>query len=193
MHLTLLRPSDQRRMPWKNGGGTTAEIFLEPLADNAPGGFLFRLSLATIERDGPFSIFPGYDRILLLLSGDGMELDFGTEGVLRVARPKTDAHFPGEWAANCTLRNGPVQVLNLIFDRAHVKGVARLLVVGHEGQIVALCGQTALLYVLWGEASVDREVLTLSTGDTLRVDTPKSLFLRALSQPEAAVYIIEIH
>ena len=43
-------------MPWRNGGGTTSEIVVEP----GPGGrFHFRLSIADVEASGPFSGFPG--------------------------------------------------------------------------------------------------------------------------------------
>ena len=69
----VLTPADYRRMPWKNGGGHTTEIAAEP-----PGAgmasFAWRVSVADIAHDGPFSAFPGVDRTLVLLAGDGMRL-----------------------------------------------------------------------------------------------------------------------
>jgi environmental stress-induced protein Ves len=45
---------------WKNGGGTTREVVTQP-----PGAafdeFNWRVSIATIASDGPFSTFPGVD------------------------------------------------------------------------------------------------------------------------------------
>ena len=59
--------------PWKNGGGTTREIAAFP-----PGAglddFGWRLSVAEVERDGPFSVFSGVDRTIVLLDGAGMRL-----------------------------------------------------------------------------------------------------------------------
>jgi hypothetical protein len=58
-------------MPWRNGGGTTSEIAVEP----APGGrFRHRLSIADVTASGPFSDFAGYDRHILLLAGRGFTL-----------------------------------------------------------------------------------------------------------------------
>ena len=52
-------------MPWKNGGGVTSELARSPQADE----FDWRLSVAEVATDGPFSQFPGIDRLLVLLSG----------------------------------------------------------------------------------------------------------------------------
>ena len=61
---------------WKNGGGSTTEMAVSP-----PGagfdGFDWRISVATVAVDGPFSVFPGIDRTLTLLSGAGMALEMG--------------------------------------------------------------------------------------------------------------------
>lgn len=58
---------------WKNGGGETREICRIP-SDEPDGDFAWRASIATIERDGDFSCFPGVDRVITLLSGDGVDL-----------------------------------------------------------------------------------------------------------------------
>ncbi|MBN0683270.1 HutD family protein, partial [Pseudomonas aeruginosa] len=52
--------------PWKNGAGETREIICVPAPD-AP--FLWRASIATLQADGPFSPFPGVDRVITLLAG----------------------------------------------------------------------------------------------------------------------------
>ena len=59
--------------PWKNGGGVTREIVCSP-----PGagmeGFDWRVSIATIDKPGPFSAFAGVDRVIMLLDGTGVRL-----------------------------------------------------------------------------------------------------------------------
>src|SRR6185369_11614525 len=69
----LLTPSDYRPMPWKNGGGRTIEIAVHPVGATLDA-FQWRVSIADIERDGPFSRFPGIDRTIVLLEGAGMHL-----------------------------------------------------------------------------------------------------------------------
>lgn len=57
--------------PWRNGGGETREIFSFPAGSR---DFDWRASIATIAQDGPFSAFPGIDRSITLLSGEGVHL-----------------------------------------------------------------------------------------------------------------------
>ena len=57
-----IEASSQKVMPWKNGGGVTTEI-----AKDGSEPFLWRASRAQVASDGPFSYFPGYDRILIIL------------------------------------------------------------------------------------------------------------------------------
>ena len=59
----LLRNSDHRRMPWKNGGGETVEVIVHPEGASL-SDFGWRVSMATVASDGPFSVFPGIDRTL---------------------------------------------------------------------------------------------------------------------------------
>lgn len=66
---------------WKNGGGSTTEIAIGP-PDSGFEDFDWRVSLATIEKDGAFSAFPGVDRTLVLVEGHGMTLEIDGEPTL---------------------------------------------------------------------------------------------------------------
>ena len=67
IHLT---PADYTRQPWKNGKGLTTELWrLE-----RDGQLLVRLSRAAVVEDGPFSLFPGIERNLTVLTGPGFRL-----------------------------------------------------------------------------------------------------------------------
>ncbi|HWV09358.1 MAG TPA: HutD family protein, partial [Pseudomonas sp.] len=62
--------------PWKNGGGETRELAIEP-AGAALDEFEWRISSARVTAPGGFSSFPGIDRSLAILNGDGLGLVAG--------------------------------------------------------------------------------------------------------------------
>jgi hypothetical protein len=99
-------------MPWKNGGGSTRELARTP----ADGEFDWRLSVAEVSVPGPFSEFPGVDRIIVLLSGEGMDLAFD-DGVVRLRPPHGACAFPGEQAVHATPVGAATTDLNLMMRR----------------------------------------------------------------------------
>lgn len=102
---------DFKEMPWKNGGGVTKELFRLSHGDS----FLFRLSCARVESDGPFSLFPGIDRILLLLKGAGFELHFKDKKV--TLKDFSPISFSGEEPIDCRLINGSSIDFNVMTNR----------------------------------------------------------------------------
>lgn len=113
--LRLIRPHEHRRMPWKNGGGSTSEIFVLPGEGDR---YRYRVSVADVASDGPFSRFDGYERHIALLEGAGMTLDAGPHGRIELL-PLTPRAFSGDWDVTGTLKAGPVRDFNLIVDRAY--------------------------------------------------------------------------
>lgn len=100
-------------MPWRNGGGTTREL---ARVDAPDGDFAWRLSMADVTDDGSFSSFPGVDRIIVLLTGAGIDLHT-PDGVVAL-RPQWGAHrFPGEDEVYAALVDGPTTDLNLMWRR----------------------------------------------------------------------------
>ncbi|MFD0462192.1 HutD family protein [Microvirga aerilata] len=78
MAARVIRNADLVRVAWKNGGGTTAEVAAFPEGSGFDT-FGWRISMADVESDGPFSVFPDIDRTLIVVEGNGIELD--VEGV----------------------------------------------------------------------------------------------------------------
>ena len=72
--MRILRASTYRRMPWKNGGGETTEIAVSPEGAGLDD-FAWRISMARVDGDGPFSAFAGVDRTLSILEGEGLRLE----------------------------------------------------------------------------------------------------------------------
>ena len=124
----LLQPADYARMPWKNGGGQTTEIAVHP-AGASLADFDWRVSIADITADGPFSGFAGVDRTLVLLSGAGVRLT-GTTHTAELRVPYEPYAFSGDDATACALVDGPVRDFNLMLRRGRVRG--RIVVVREE-------------------------------------------------------------
>ncbi|WP_338492017.1 HutD family protein [Streptomyces sp. SJL17-4] len=135
---------------WRNGGGATREIVSWPAGG---GEFGWRASVADIDRDGPFSAFPGVDRTLTLLAGDGVRL--ASPGVFDrlLSRPGEPLGFSGDLALAAELPGGACRVLNIMVRRgrwtARVDRVA--------GPVVPPGGHAGVFYVLRGTWRVGPE------------------------------------
>lgn len=113
--------------PWKNGGGTTREIAVWP-----PGAdmhaFDWRISVADIAADGPFSAFPGIDRQIVLINGAGVHLqahdDSFCHKLVRVGEPFA---FAGDTAVHAALVDGPTRDFNVMTRRDRCRAEVRLM------------------------------------------------------------------
>lgn len=143
--MQILRAADHRRMPWKNGGGETLEIAVHP-PEAGLGDFAWRLSMALVTVDGPFSAFAAVDRTIALLEGDGLEL--GVDGrarqVLTPASPPWS--FAGDVPTEARLTGGPIRDLNAMTRRGRathrverVRLADPLPVRTGDGWVLALC------------------------------------------------------
>ena len=112
--MQIIHPDQFLRQPWKNGGGVTHEIAKVMNGDT----LLWRLSMAEVASDGPFSSFPGLTRCLTVIEGDGIDLEM-PDGPL-TANPLIPVHFSGDTPVTGHLHNGPIRDLNLIFDAARI-------------------------------------------------------------------------
>lgn len=102
--------------PWKNGGGVTRELASYP-AHAGPEGFFWRASIADVNESGPFSVFPGVDRIIVLLDGDGMHLEFADGKVHALTTPFCPYRFRGDDALHSRLAESPSKDFNLMLRR----------------------------------------------------------------------------
>lgn len=171
---------DFRVQPWKNGGGSTTELEVEPEGGSK---FLWRLSIADVERSGPFSDFAGYKRTIMLLEGDGMALTFDGTEPHRIAEPHRPFVFDGGWKTECRLLGGPVRDLNLMVDRSRAWGSMQVKGLDHPMDL-ALAARWELVLGLAGAAEVeaDGKGYRLQAGELLRLDDAqgRSLALRPL-------------
>ncbi len=117
-----LRPEDARRVPWKNGRGVTAELALWPSgASFERGDFDARISLSSVDEAGPFSPFPGFDRLLVVTRGAGLRLAHGGSLPLADVERFRPHAFQGEWPTRAELPYGPVDDFNVIVRRGRMR------------------------------------------------------------------------
>ncbi len=176
--VQLLRPSEYRRQHWKNGGGITDEIAAD--AESPPA---WRISIATIERDGPFSDFRGYDRTIVALD-EGVTLSVeGSDIELRRHRP---FEFRGESKVDARIGGAAARDLNVMTLRTEF---------AHDVEVVTapqryLVDDDELLfaYVLRGDAVVcDVEC---AAGETVYLDEVERFDV--IPGPNSAVCVIHV-
>ncbi|CAN5161006.1 hypothetical protein BH10PSE7_BH10PSE7_09920 [soil metagenome] len=152
-------------MSWKNGAGSTTEIAAYPESSSVSGvPFQWRVSIADIATDGPFSLFPGYDRHIMVIAGKGMSLDAGPRGIIHLGRPFVPAGFSGDWDVKGVLTNGPVRDFNLITSHAETRSMLTCEAVSTPRRFASPQG-FCLLYILEGEGKVEGQ--SLAAGDAV--------------------------
>jgi environmental stress-induced protein Ves len=111
---------DYREQTWRNGRGRTLEIALGPPEAAAERlDYAWRLAAAGVAEDGPFSDFHGYERLLVVTHGAGLELEFAAEAGAPARRERMRRlealRFPGTPAPRARLTGGPVEDLGLLY------------------------------------------------------------------------------
>ena len=126
----IVRRSELSETPWRNGGGVTYEIACEPPAAAA---FDWRLSLARIDRAGPFSDFSGYERAITLVSGAGCRLRGVRAEPIELREVGATALFDGGAAVSCELLAGACFDLNLMVVKpGRILAVEYFALLAHE-------------------------------------------------------------
>ncbi|QTD45723.1 HutD/Ves family protein [Ottowia testudinis] len=141
------RLADIAPTPWKNGGGATREIVCWP-PGAALDGFDWRISVATIAADGPFSVFPGIDRSITLLAGDGVLLH-GAHATHRLDAPLAPFAFAGESPIHATLLGGASEDFNVMTRRGRCR--AQVSVWRAAAELPCAPGHAALVLAVQGD------------------------------------------
>jgi len=160
----VIPANEYRRERWRNGGGWTRQILAEP----AQGEWNWRLSIAEIESDGPFSRFPGVDRELVLLSGNGLRLRFDDGETHELHPPHGRLRFDGERSAIGELIAGPTQDFNLMWRRDTIDATLWHRPLVGPMVIFAEPGTTWAVHLLGGRARFadDSGLPDMEAGDT---------------------------
>jgi hypothetical protein len=189
--MTVLIPyASLEPVPWKNGGGNTLEIAVGP-----PGAgldeFDWRVSLAAITHDGAFSTFPGVERSLALVEGEGALIELDTDTRYLLCPDDPCLSFRGDAVTRAALRGGPINCLNVMTRRGRCQHRIGRRSIDDLSEFAAR-GEISLLFLAEGDAlsvSSDAERIGLVRFDTLMV-TPGTLW--TLEATQATVLVVDL-
>ena len=189
--MRILKADKYLRMPWRNGHGETAQVAISPAAATLDD-FDWRVSMARIDDDGPFSIFAQTDRTLVVLRGEGLRLSLDGATPVELTRSSEPLAFSGAVAAHATLIGGAVIDLNVMTRRGRYTHSMRSLRIANRLEL-NMNATLALLVCADNDVQVQVNARTVSLNplDSLLVDeTPAEISIS--SDASALMYLIEI-
>ena len=158
--MTIIRFDALKAVPWKNGLGITREIAVEP-----PGAsmedFLWRVSIADVDTASPFSRFPGIDRTIVLLQGDGFTMTLDGDQRHALTTPCVPFSFPGEAHVEVALAGGATRDFNLMVRRGHARGSV---IVANGPATLHADSTHVLIYLAEGSAFADQKPCSKGDG-----------------------------
>jgi environmental stress-induced protein Ves len=190
--MEVCRQQDYRRMAWKNGGGETAEIAVFPQGATLDS-FDWRISMATVAVDGPFSLFPGVDRTLSVLEGEGLILTPESRGAIHLARTSPPVTFPSDLPVTARLARGPIVDLNVMTRRGRFRHhVSRMPV--FETTLLTRHGTLMLVMAQGGEAELVADAGSLRAGrsDTVIFREADGTALTVQPLDPLTLYVIDL-
>ena len=149
--MRILRNADYRRMPWKNGGGETREIAASPEGASLDN-FDWRLSMARVASDGPFSQFPGIERTLSVLEGNGIVLTIEGMPPILLGKARAPFGFDASVKAEAALKDGPIVDLNVMSRKGRARHHCYRIL---EGGQVVLAAMTTVIFSIAHNVIVD--------------------------------------
>ncbi len=133
MSTNIIKPDEFRRVQWKNGRGITKELAVHFVKGESR--YLWRISVASVDTDGPFSDFSGYERSLIMLEGKGIRLKHSgrKESILKDTSAVAD--FSGDGLTYAELIEGPIKDFNVMCLRGKCNAVTSVQKAGSRADL----------------------------------------------------------
>ncbi|WP_277577471.1 HutD/Ves family protein [Bdellovibrio svalbardensis] len=188
--LQVLKYSDYKVMPWKNGLGMTAQIDIFPKNTEFPPNssdesFLWRVSSASVQNNNPFSQFPGCDRYLAVYQGQGLRLNE------KDLRPTQILQFRGEDPIQGDLIHGPVLDIGVIYRREKVHATMSF-VQASPGQALELTLTHKTHYIFCARGKFRCQEMKVSAKETLIINKACDLQVIAEGNEDLQLYLIQL-
>ncbi|MGQ9371167.1 HutD/Ves family protein [Azospirillum sp. ST 5-10] len=188
--MQILRARDHKRMPWKNGGGETTEVAVFPEGAGLDD-FGWRVSMARVAQDGPFSVFPGVDRTLSLLAGRAMDLDVDGRGTHRLTPHAPPLAFPADVPTAARLPDGPILDLNVMTRRDRYRHAVRRSLPFDRDTFVATSPWTLLFLLSPRVIETEQGVCAAGAHDAVVLRQGETCVVRS-DDPTAVLYIVDV-
>ena len=143
--MRVQRIAEHRAMPWANGKGTSYEVASDR---DASDHWSWRVAIAPVTEDGPFSLLPGIDRQLVVIDGKGMVLE--VDGKTVECPSGQVVSFSGDSTTSARLIDGPIVDIGLMTSRGVYMG--SMSVIAGAGSVI-----DADLIVAIGNTDVEDE------------------------------------
>ena len=155
---------------WKNGRGTTQEIAVSHSGED----YDWRMSMADIVESGPFSSFPGMERILVLLTGSEIGINHQGRPLEKFLPLLSPYQFSGDWQTSATIREKG-RDFNLIYRRDKFVGSIELMSSASQSKLIQ-SKDIAAVFCLQGKIKTEHG--ELNPMDTLLIlnDSCKLVF-----------------
>lgn len=190
--LQIIRANSCRATPWKNGGGSTTEIAAHPHGASLET-FDWRISMARVASDGPFSEFPAIDRTLAVVNGHGLALKVGNAAPVMLGRESEPISFAGDVATSAELTAGEIVDLNVMTRRqryAHqLQRIRQPIAIKYDGNNIAVIlsfnGSTTL--------TLQHDVITLDHGDAAVIELARDTVVQIAPFVASDCYLVLLH
>ncbi len=186
----ILRAANRVATPWKNGLGVTREIAADPPGADLDG-FDWRISTASVDAGGPFSIFPRVDRILAVLDGR-LALRIDGRAPVELDPDTAPLAFPGDIPVEADLLAGPVTDLNVMVRRGRFEATLERLRLAAPVEFAV----SPTTVILARTAGVDVIHLgrrhTLERGDAIRFDRAEPEPVRLEPSGPSSLFVIRL-
>ena len=191
MSWQLVNLGDVAASPWRNGGGVTRELAVWPAGGD---DWTWRMAVAEVAQDGPFSNFPGIDRWFAVLAGGGVRLSIAGQAHALTQR-SAPLRFAGEAVTDCRLLGGATRDFNLMLRRSRADGAMRR--ISGTLEVVLAAPKTIAVYAVDAPARIDGPHAELAlppgglawqafnAGTALRFSAPSALLIEIDSSATA--------
>jgi environmental stress-induced protein Ves len=194
--IDIIPPNQFKTVPWKNGLGETIEVAINQ--GGTLNNFDWRLSMASVVEDGEFSNFEGYTRNLILIDGNGINLQHNDSKIDKLINLLDIATFDGGNKTVGNLHAGDITDFNIITRTAVVntKVTAEHKLINHTVEKTDLC----FVYSLYREATLTindasnntQEVINLPAQHLLKINNANNIDARISGTHLIIIYMFSI-
>jgi environmental stress-induced protein Ves len=178
-------------VPWKNGGGLTTEI-ASGAARADDQAWSWRISVADVGATGAFSAFPGIDRTIAVVHGNGMDLQF-EDGRMVPLELNQPVDFDGDAIVTGILRGEAIRDFNVMVDRRYYCATLRVIRGSGEVSPATSAGSVVVIHMLDGACTARTASAeeTLSVEETMICEGVADISVSIPAGARAAIVVLE--